>query len=134
MGCEICQCFEDQGEWALVRGRIGDLMRNIVAGARYLVDVFEMSAGETHVLELPWHVAGRPDIETSGRWDDAELPDEFVNHVKRFQPNRGGGGEKRDAIIFAHIEKSARITLHLLFDGCVLEVCMYQTHGLFVCG
>src|SRR5207249_5642030 len=97
--------------------RFGDLTRTIVAGPSYLVDVVEMSTGETHVLELPWHVAGRPDIETSGRWADAELPDEFVNHVKRFQPDR----EEHDAIVATHIEQRARLTLHPLFDGVLLQ-------------
>jgi len=117
MGAATCQCFDDQGEWAWVRGRFGDLTRTIVAGPRYLVDVVELSAAESHVTELPWHVAGRPDIETSGRWDDAELPDEFVNHVKRFQPDRG----ERDAIVVTHIEQRARLTLHLVFDGELLQ-------------
>src|SRR5438552_3668822 len=110
-GAATCQSFDDQGEWAWMRGRFGGLTRTLVAGTRYLVDVVEMSAGEAHVLELPWHVAGRPDVETPGRWDDAELPDEFVTRVKRFQPDR------RDAIVVTHIAGQARLTLHLVFDG-----------------
>jgi hypothetical protein len=116
-GDATCQCFDDQQEWAWVRGRFGNLTRIIVAGPRYLIDVLEMNAppDEPHVLELPWHVAGRPDIETTGRWEDAELADEFVMRVKRFRPDRA------EAIVATHIEQRAQLTLHMLFDGALLQ-------------
>jgi hypothetical protein len=114
-GHASCECFDDDGEWAWMRGRFGNLNRIIAAGPAYLVDVVDLSGRDEHVLELPWHVAGRGSIESRGRWVTAELPDEFVTRVQRLVPDAAG------PIVIAYVQERAHLTLHLLFDGELLE-------------
>ncbi len=88
-GDAVCDNFEQRGEWVWVRARYGDLVRILVSGPAYLLDVVELSAGEDHVLELPWHLSGRVEVEPAGNWVPAELRDEFVRQVERFVPASG---------------------------------------------
>jgi hypothetical protein len=88
-GDAVCDNFDQRGEWAWVRARYGDLARTLVAGPAYLLDVVELSAGEDHLLELPWHLSGRVEVEPAGSWAPAELRDEFVRQVERFVPASG---------------------------------------------
>jgi hypothetical protein len=115
-GHASCECFDDQGEWAWVHGRFNDLTRTVATGPAYLVDVMLLAGREDHLLELPWHVAGRGAVETRGRWVDDELPDEFVTRVQRFVPNAPG------PILLSHLEERAHLTAHLTFDGALLEM------------
>src|SRR5437899_6612492 len=39
-------------------------------------------------LPISWHFAGRGDVTTRGRWEDAELTDQFVSRVERFVAER----------------------------------------------
>ena len=71
------------------------MTRTITAGPAYLVDVLDLSAGEEHQLELPWHFAGRGSMATKGRWVTDEVPDEFVTRVQRFIPNEPEGDGAR---------------------------------------
>jgi hypothetical protein len=81
------------------------------------VDVTDLSAREDHLLELPWHIAGRGSVETPGRWVSDELADEFVTRVQRFVPDAAGS-----EIVITHVQARARLTLHLIFDGELLEM------------
>jgi hypothetical protein len=111
------ECFDDRTEWAWVRGRFDGLTRTIAAGPAYLVDVLVFGGTEEHIVQLPWHVAGRGDVETKGRWvEDALLsPNEFVTRVQRFVPDEPG------VVVLAHVER-ARLTAHLVFDGQLLQM------------
>ena len=121
-GNASCACFDDQGEWAWVHGRFNNLIRMVATGPAYIVDVTTLAAREEHLLELPWHFAGRGAAETRGRWVNDELPDEFVTRVQRFIPEHRGEGEGGTAIVLSHAEQRARLTAHLVIDGELLEM------------
>src|SRR5206468_228635 len=74
------------------------------------------TGSEDHLLELPWHIAGRGAVETRGRWVDDELPDEFVTRVQRFVPDAPG------PVVLSHVQQGRRLTAHLSFDGALLEM------------
>lgn len=114
-GHGTCECFDLQPHWAWVRGRFGDLNRIIAAGPAYIVDVLDFTSREDHVLELVWHVAGHASVETKGRWTDGELRDEFVTRVQRFVPDEPG------SVALLHVQERARLKVHLVFDGELLE-------------
>ena len=111
----VCEMFDIQDDWAWVRGRYGDLARTVVSGPTYLVDVVELAGREDHTVELPWHFAGRGDVVTSGRWEAADLADEFVTRVERFVPDRPG------PLVLEHTAPRARLTAHCFFDGELLR-------------
>lgn len=115
-GNATCECFDDQGDWAWVRGRFENLNRIVTVGPGYIVDVTDLSAREEHLLELPWHIAGRGTVETRGRWVDDELRDEFVTRVQRFVPDEPG------PIVLTHTDGRAQLRLHLVFAGDLLEM------------
>jgi hypothetical protein len=114
-GNAVCEMFDAQDDWAWVRGRYHGLARAVVSGPAYLVDVVELAGRKDHVLELPWHVAGGGDVVTGGRWEPADLADEFVTRVERFVPDHPG------PLVLAHTAHRARLTAHLLFDGELLR-------------
>lgn len=111
-----CECFDEQEDWAWMRGRFESLTRTITAGPAYVVDILDLSAREEHLLELPWHFAGRGAVATPGRWVTDELADEFVTRVQRFVPDVAG------TIVVSQALGSAQLTAHLVFDGELLEV------------
>ncbi|MDQ3223487.1 MAG: heparinase II/III family protein, partial [Gemmatimonadota bacterium] len=61
-GDAVCDNFEQRGEWAWVRARYGEVVRILVSGPAYLLDVVELASSENHVLELPWHLGGRVEV------------------------------------------------------------------------
>ena len=113
-----CECFAEEGDWAWVRGRAGNVSRTVVAGPSYIVDVVELSAREDHLLELAWHFDGAVDIETTGRWVDDAIDSEFVTRAQRFVPDAPGS---LVLSITAHEEAGgsggARLTAHAVFEG-----------------
>ncbi len=115
-GNATCECFDDQGEWAWVRGRFEGLNRIVTTGPSYIVDVTDFSAPEEHLVELPWHIAGRGTVASGGRWVDEALTDEFVTRVQRFVPDQPG------PIVLTHVAERAQLRLHLLFEGDLLEL------------
>ncbi|HEU5303841.1 MAG TPA: heparinase II/III family protein, partial [Gemmatimonadales bacterium] len=110
-GDAVCDNFEADGEWAWVRGRYGELARVLVAGPEYLLDVVELAGTDERLLELPWHLSGRVEIETMGRWEPAQLQDEFVGHVERFVPASPG------PIVLRAQAGPATLGLYLAFEG-----------------
>ena len=106
-----CEMFDAQGDWAWARGRCGDVTRTVVSGPAYVLDVVELAGREAHTLELPWHFAGRAEVETPGRWDAGELSDEFVTQVERFSPDAQG------PVVLETEAGGCRLTAHLLFSG-----------------
>ena len=115
-GNASCECFDDQGEWAWVRGRFNECVRMVATGPSYIVDVTMLAGREEHLLELPWHIAGRGELQTRGRWVNDELPDEFVTRVQRFVPDAPG------PIVLSQLQQRAHVTAHLIFDGALLEM------------
>jgi heparinase II/III-like protein len=116
-GDAVCENFEAGEEWSWVRARYGDLSRTLVAGPTYLVDVVELVGSDDRLLELPWHVGGRVEVETRGKWAPAELPDEFARHVERFVPDLTAS---RPIVLRSH-GSSATFSLHLGFGGELLR-------------
>jgi len=113
-----CECFAEEGDWAWVRGRAGNVSRTVVAGPAYIVDVVELSSREDHLLELAWHFDGPVDIETKGRWVDDAIDSEFVTHAQRFVPDAPGAGPLVLSIT-AHGKGKGegRLTAHAVFEG-----------------
>jgi hypothetical protein len=114
-GHAACECFDAQGDWAWVRGRFEALNRVVVAGPAYVIDITDLTGREDHLIELPWHIAGRASVETPGRWVSDELADEFVTRVQRFEPSAPG------PIVLTHTQDRARLRLHVVFEGALLE-------------
>ena len=118
-GDATCECFDEHEEWAWVRGRYGEgggnIARTVVSGPAYVVDIVELTGREEHVLEVPWHLAGRGDRQTQGRWVTGEVADEFVTRAELFVP------DARTPITIAHTAQRAQLTAHLVFDGELLR-------------
>ncbi|HEY3279383.1 MAG TPA: heparinase II/III family protein [Gemmatimonadales bacterium] len=111
-----CEMFDAPGDgWGWVRGRYGALTRTTVAGPAYFVDVVELAGREDHLVEVPWHFAGRGDVATRGRWVAATLDDEFVSRVERFIPDAPG------PVVLSLTADGRRLTAHLVFDGELLR-------------
>ncbi|MGH7531360.1 MAG: heparinase II/III domain-containing protein [Gemmatimonadales bacterium] len=117
-GDAVAVCFDVQEEWSWVRARFEDLARTVVAGPDYVVDVLELTGSEERLVELPWHLAGRGDVASGGRWEPADLssPDGFVTRVERFVPSGGG-----TAYRLSHAAARCELTLHTVFDGALLR-------------
>lgn len=103
------EMFDQKGDWAWVRGRVGGFTRTAVAGPGHLVDVLEYADEEEHTVELAWHPQGELEFVTPGNWEPADLEDEFVTGCERFVP--GAPGPVR-----IKANDSAR-ELELWFDG-----------------
>ncbi|HEV8265881.1 MAG TPA: heparinase II/III family protein, partial [Gemmatimonadales bacterium] len=114
-GDATCEQFEEREPWALARGRYDGLTRTLVAGPAYLVDVVELTGREDRLLELAWHFTGRGDLHTPGRWEPAELTDEFVTNVERFVPDQAG------PFLLEHTANRAQLTAHVVFQGELLR-------------
>ena len=106
-GDAVCDNFDQRGEWAWVRARYGDLGRILVSGPEYLLDVVELAGGEDRVLELPWHLSGRVEVQPPGNWVPAELSDEFVRQVERFVPASGA------PVVLRSCGQKATLSVHL---------------------
>ncbi len=111
----FCENFDQSGEWAWARGRFGQLARTLVAGPAYLLDVVELSGADAHSLELPWHLSGQVTVEPSGRWEPAELSDEFVSRAERLVSEPGA-----PRVLRGRGEKAA-VTVHLPVEGDLLR-------------
>ncbi len=114
-GDATCEMFDAQGQWAWVRGRYGELTRTVVVGPVYVLDLVELASREEHVLELPWHFAGRGDVVNRGRWGAGELADGFVVQVERFTP------EVEGPIVVELSEHDRGLRAHLVLAGELLR-------------
>src|SRR5206468_10023069 len=115
-GNATCLSFDYRGDWAWVCGRYDQVTRLVAAGPEYVVDITVLGAKEETMIELLWHIAGSGGVETKGRWDNDELPDEFVTRVQRFVPDAPG------PVVLSHVQQGRRLTTHLSFDGALLEM------------
>jgi heparinase II/III-like protein/cellulose/xylan binding protein with CBM9 domain len=114
-GNATCACFDEQGDWRWVRGKFENLARTVTMGPDYIVDDMIFAGRDEAALELPWHIAGRGDVQTSGRWIDDDLADEFVTRVQRFVPDAPG------SIVVSHVSEHNQFTAHFLFEGDLLQ-------------
>lgn len=113
-GDATCESFGSAGEWGWVRGRYGDLVRTIVSGPAYVVDVVELASRTDHTVELPFHFAGVGDVGR-GTWTPADLPGEFVTRVERFVPDGAG------PVAFMLSDVGHTLNAFLSFDGELLR-------------
>ena len=114
-GDAVCDNFEQRGEWAWVRARYGELVRILVSGPGYLLDVVELASSEEHVLELPWHLSGVVEAGPAGNWVPGELRDEFVRDVQRFVPASGA------PLVLRSRGRNATLSIHLASDAELLR-------------
>ena len=116
LGEAVCDNFEQSGEWAWARGRYGELTRTLISGPVYALDLVELAGDLDHLLELPFHLSGRIEIEPPGNWVPAEFQDEFVRNVEHFIPGSPG------AIVLRSCGATgARLSAHLTFNGELLR-------------
>src|SRR5207302_1642124 len=115
-GLAVCETFDAPGEWAWMRGRYGVVTRTLVTGPAYVLDVVELASREEQVCELPWHFQGRTDVAAPGRWEDAELANEFVSRVERFVPHPS------EPVIVQITAERRQLWALLLFEGELLRM------------
>lgn len=112
-GDAACEAFDENGDWAWVRGRWERAVRTLVAGPDYLLDLLETADQEEHLVELPWHLAGTHSLSTPGRWepvsDDPLARNEFVSSVERFRPD----GAPSLLVLETRTDGGAALTLQL---------------------
>ena len=116
IGDASCENFEQTESWSWARGQYGDCTRSVIAGPDYVLDVLELSSRDDHVLELPLHLIGRIEVEPQGRWETAQLPDEFVRDAEQFRPE-----SDRPVLLRACGRTGVRLAAHLLFSGDLLR-------------
>jgi hypothetical protein len=116
MANATCLHFDQQGDWGWMHGAFEDCDRVVVAGPQYLLDVMTFSGRDPHVMELPWHLGGRVDVETAGKWEPVEGTSEFVTRTERFIPEAAG------PLVVTGEVGGKRCRLHLLFDGELLRM------------
>ena len=102
-----CVAFGESGEWAWTRGRYGTLLRTVVAGPHYLLDVLELSAEQEHRVELPWH-PNAATAEPAGRWEPEPPAGRPVARLERFVPAGSG-----PLLLRATAPDGATLSLHL---------------------
>jgi hypothetical protein len=115
-GSALCENFEDAGKWAWARGRFGDLARTLVAGPDYLLDVVELSGGDEHLLELPFHLSGQVDVHPGGHWEAADLADEFAHDAECYHSTAASG-----VVLQARAQSGAGLVIRLLYQGDLLR-------------
>jgi Carbohydrate family 9 binding domain-like len=91
------------------------MMRTLVSGPSYLLDVVELSASEDHTLELPWHLSGEVEVTPAGNWVPAELRDEFARQEEQFVP-----ASSAPLVLRARGAKAA-LSVHLASDAELLR-------------
>jgi len=114
-GDAVCDNFEHSGEWAWTRGHFGELTRSIVAGPSYILDVVELAGADDRLLELPLHLSGAVEVQSLGRWEPDDVPDEFVRQVERL------GHEPAPVVLRACGEAGVSLGVHLVADGDLLR-------------
>jgi len=82
-GDAVPEYFDVKGAWSWVRGRFGPVTRTLVSGPDYLLDVVELASDEDRRLEVPWHLAGRLEVQGAARWEPAPLAGELVTGAER---------------------------------------------------
>ena len=110
-----CEAFDVREGWGWVRGRAGEVTRTVIAGPRLVLDLVELEARESRTLELPWHLEGETTIVSPGRWVPAELEDEALEAVERFEPEAPG------TIVIEAKSDSGRLRLHLSGNATLLR-------------
>ena len=111
-----CTAFDEASRWAWTRGSYGPLVRTLVAGPRYLVDMVELAAPDDHRFELSWHLQGEVELPGGGRWVPDSLDDEFATEVERYEPAAAGPLRLR-----ARAGDGSVLTLHLDVAGDLLR-------------
>ncbi|MFN0177434.1 MAG: heparinase II/III family protein [Gemmatimonadales bacterium] len=106
--------FADQDGWGWISAEHETIRRTIVHGPDWILDVVDLDAPESHRIELPWHLDGAVSIETAGRFEPAELDDEFVTDVARFVP------EGTSDVVLTAVAGERTCRLHLV-GGSVLR-------------
>jgi hypothetical protein len=113
----VCDNFDQQGDWAWVRGRFEETARTVVAGPEYVLDIVELFAADDHVLELPLHLSGTVEVMDAGTWTASDaLSEEFVEQPERFVPRANV-----PRLLRSSGSQAATLSVHLLFDGDLLR-------------
>lgn len=132
-GAAICENFDVTDDWAWMRGRFGNLSRTVVAGPSYIVDVLELAGPEEHLLELPWHLAGRVEVINPRSVPDHPGPIVLISTAQRAQlklwllfageltdaerPSKPGQAERARVYVQKTRARNARMTAILETSG-----------------
>ncbi|NNG17883.1 MAG: hypothetical protein HKM89_15515 [Gemmatimonadales bacterium] len=84
-GNAVCEAFDTTDDWAWVRGRYESIVRTVVCGPHYILDIVEYAGTDEHLLELPWHFGGTSEQSGGGTWRSGELAGEQVSGVEQLE-------------------------------------------------
>jgi hypothetical protein len=73
-----------------------------------VLDVLEFSAGESHLVDLPWHPLIETRVASAGEWEPDGLAEEFVTAAERFVPAGTG-----PILLRATADDGTTLSLHL---------------------
>jgi hypothetical protein len=107
-GDTYCAAFDSREDWAWARGRAGEVSRTLIAGPDHLLDIVEVEARASRLLELPWHLFGDTSVVTSGHWEAVPFGYDQVSSMERFIPSGPGlislqGGAPGGSRIAVHL-------------------------------
>jgi hypothetical protein len=105
-----CDAFDAGADWSWVQGSWGPVIRTVVAGPSYILDVVQASSQEKRTVELPWHLEGfnRPGLSLEPA--DLDLG-EFAHDVATVAPGENGQWRVTSA------RDEAQVTLTLAGTG-----------------
>jgi hypothetical protein len=115
LGNAICEAFDSSDDWAWVRGRYEGMVRTVVCGPHYILDVVEYDGMDAHVMELPWHLGGTSQPGAAGMWRPGELVGDNVSGVEELQC------ESDDPLVLESRAGGAGLRAMFAFDGTILR-------------
>jgi hypothetical protein len=115
LGNAICEAFDSSDDWAWVRGRYEGMVRTVVSGPDYILDVVEYDGMDEHVLELPWHFDGTSVPTVVGTWRPGKLVGEQVTGVEELE------WESDEPLVLESRADGACLRAMFAFDGTILR-------------
>ena len=81
-GEATCEAFDVADRWGWVRGRYGDMLRTVISGPAYVLDIMDYQGSDHRVLELPWHLEGTLAFPPTAEWRPGLLAADHVTGVE----------------------------------------------------
>ena len=81
-GEATCEAFDVADRWGWVRGRYGDMLRTVISGPAYVLDILEYGGPDRRVVELPYHFEGTMAFPSTLTWRPGALAGDHVTGVE----------------------------------------------------